>query len=98
MCVCKKLKTIFRFAAVGWTIAAFGLMQVPIWAIVAIVKQAGQTWSEKITGAFRPTADWGPREPANFERYQKHLSNMENSQILRTNGNHFQRFKRNIFG
>lgn len=73
-------------------------MQVPIWAVVAIVKQDGKTWREKVSGAFKPTADWGPREPANFERYQKHLSNMENSQVARNRGNLLQRFKRNIFG
>lgn len=83
--------------AAGWTISAFGIMQLPIWAIVAIVKQEGSTWTEKIQGAFRPMADWGPRESGNYERYLKHENNVKENQIFHQT-NLFSRFRRNIFG
>lgn len=72
-------------------------MQLPIWAVVEIVKADGNTIMGKIRRAFRPTADWGPRDPIIYERYQKFRSNSENSQIVR-NANVFQRFKRHIYG
>lgn len=49
------------FSAAGWTIAAFGILQLPLWCIFAIFKQKGDSWIEKIQGAFRPKANWGPR-------------------------------------
>ncbi len=51
----------FFLIAAGWTIAAFGILQLPLWCLYAIVKQKGDTWLEKIQGAFRPKANWGPR-------------------------------------
>lgn len=56
-----ELSFILFFPAVGWTIAAFGVLQLPIWCLYAIIKQRGDTWIEKIQGAFRPKANWGPR-------------------------------------
>lgn len=87
----------FSYSAAGWTIAAFGIMQLPIWAVVEIVKAEGNTILAKIRNAFKPMADWGPRDPIIYERYQKFRSNSENSQIVR-NANIFQRFKRHIYG
>lgn len=83
--------------ALGWTISAIGILQVPLWATYAIVKQKGDTLTDKIRGAFRPKANWGPTDPATFERYQKYVSNFENSQVI-TSNNIFARIKRNIFG
>lgn len=45
----KKLKTLNNgifSTAIGWCISAFGLLQLPIWAIVAIIRQDGATISE----------------------------------------------------
>lgn len=86
-----------NISAAGWTVAAFGILQLPIWAVIAIIKQKGDTWSEKIAGAFRPTADWGPRDPAIFERYKKHTANMEENEKF-LNNSILQRMKRNVFG
>lgn len=86
------------YLAAGWTIAAFGIMQLPIWAAVAIIKQEGNSWSEKIRGAFRPTADWGPRDPAIFEQYQKLRATNEENDAVFQNANIFVRFKKHIFG
>lgn len=57
--------------AAGWTIAAFGILQLPLWCIYAIIKQKGDTWTEKIQGAFRPKSSWGPRYDKNFTPQNK---------------------------
>lgn len=73
-------------------------MQLPIWAAVAIFKQEGTTWSEKIRGAFRPSAKWGPRDTIRFEEYQKYRANVDAEDAPYKNANIFIKFKRNVFG
>uniref|UniRef100_W8AWS8 Transporter n=2 Tax=Ceratitis capitata TaxID=7213 RepID=W8AWS8_CERCA len=61
--------------ALGWTITAFGVLQVPIWAVVAIVRQPGESLREKVSGAFQPVSSWGPSDPLLREQYNKDLAN-----------------------
>ncbi|XP_054737450.1 sodium-dependent nutrient amino acid transporter 1-like isoform X2 [Anastrepha obliqua] len=65
--------------ALGWTITALGVLQVPIWAVVAIVRHPGGTLSEKVRGAFRPVSSWGPSDPLLREQYNKELANDSSS-------------------
>ncbi|XP_037031839.1 sodium-dependent nutrient amino acid transporter 1-like isoform X1 [Bradysia coprophila] len=84
--------------AAGWTISAFGIVQLPLWCIYAIIKQKGDTWLEKIQGAFRPKSDWGPSDPVTFQRYQKYRTdNCLNIEIFE-NDRWYNRVKRNVFG
>ena len=50
------------FYALGWSIAALGILQVPIWMGYAVLKQKGDNWKEKFFGAFRPLPSWGPKD------------------------------------
>ncbi|XP_017154046.1 sodium-dependent nutrient amino acid transporter 1 isoform X1 [Drosophila miranda] len=61
--------------SIGWTITAFGILQLPVWMIVAIVRDPGRTLGEKITGAFTPTKNWGPLDPLLREQYHKEIDN-----------------------
>lgn len=85
----------FVFLAIGWTITVIGIMQVPIWMVVAIIRQPGDTLGEKVRGSFRPKADWGPREPLLREQYNKEL---ENENIIRSQLGFWGKIKRNILG
>ncbi|XP_064553958.1 sodium-dependent nutrient amino acid transporter 1 isoform X1 [Drosophila montana] len=58
---------------VGWTITAFGVMQLPFWMLVAIIREPGNTWREKIRGAFKPKKNWGPSDPLLREQYNKKI-------------------------
>ncbi|XP_058830523.1 sodium-dependent nutrient amino acid transporter 1-like isoform X2 [Topomyia yanbarensis] len=58
----------------GWCIAAFGLLQLPIWGIYAIFKGEGKTLSEKIFSTFRPLPNWGPIEPNLKLEYKKFIN------------------------
>lgn len=81
----------------GWLISAIGIAQLPIWAVVAIIRQPEKTILEKIQGSFRPMADWGPIDPSNYDRYRKLRSTIEFEDQNKSQ-NIFKRFKRNIFG
>ncbi|XP_050080321.1 sodium-dependent nutrient amino acid transporter 1-like isoform X1 [Anopheles maculipalpis] len=59
---------------IGWCIFAFGLLQLPIWAAYAVYKQSGKSLNEKIKDAFKPTAAWGPLDPATHYEYKKFIN------------------------
>ncbi|XP_017860214.1 PREDICTED: sodium-dependent nutrient amino acid transporter 1 isoform X1 [Drosophila arizonae] len=58
---------------IGWSITAFGVMQLPLWMLVAIIREPGNTLGEKICGAFRPKKNWGPSDPLLREQYNKQI-------------------------
>lgn len=90
---------LFRsFTAIGWTISAIGIIQLPLWAAYAVIKQKGNTFSEKIRNAFQPNPKWGPKDPIKYEKYQKYITNWQNEITARPNQSIWQRFKQKIFG
>lgn len=80
----------------GWTVSAIGIAQLPLWALYSYFK----TYRDKNTKAskLRPTADWGPKNPQLFEKYQKFVSAYEEQQRLLPPASPFVRMKRHIFG
>ncbi|XP_034248378.1 sodium-dependent nutrient amino acid transporter 1-like [Thrips palmi] len=60
--------------AAGWIIAAFGLVQIPLWAAVFFIKNRGLSFGEACTAALRPSALWRPgpsADPADVKRWQE---------------------------
>lgn len=84
--------------ALGWIISAFGVMQVPFWAIYTITKQDGTTWSEKMALTFKMKSNYGPLNPDINEKYQKYMGNLERQDAKLPAGNWILRFKRHLFG
>lgn len=84
--------------AVGWTITAFGLIQLPLWAIYAVIKQKGDTLFDKIRGAFRPVPNWGPLDPAINERYQKYITTWQNEITAQPSRSILHKLKQRIYG
>ncbi|XP_011189046.1 sodium-dependent nutrient amino acid transporter 1 isoform X2 [Zeugodacus cucurbitae] len=80
--------------ALGWTITALGVLQVPIWAVVAIIRQPGESLSEKVHGAFRPVRNWGPSDPLLREQYNKDLAHDNDS----SDTSCWSKIKRNFTG
>uniref|UniRef100_A0A7G3AYG6 Transporter n=1 Tax=Lutzomyia longipalpis TaxID=7200 RepID=A0A7G3AYG6_LUTLO len=83
--------------AAGWTLAAFGVLQLPIWAAVAVIREDGKTWREKFVRAFKPRSNWGPVVPAIAEKYHKFRAT-EDSKELFANDGFFNKIKRTLFG
>ncbi|BFF93232.1 sodium-dependent nutrient amino acid transporter 1 [Drosophila madeirensis] len=81
--------------SIGWTITAFGILQLPAWMIVAIVRDPGKTFSEKISGAFKPYRNWGPLDPLLREQYHKEI---ENELTPKRGQGVWAAIKQNIFG
>uniref|UniRef100_T1GY81 Sodium-dependent nutrient amino acid transporter 1 n=1 Tax=Megaselia scalaris TaxID=36166 RepID=T1GY81_MEGSC len=80
--------------SIGWTISIFGILQLPIWAIVAIYRQPEDSLKEKIFQAFSPKKDWGPTDPLLREKYLKEMS-LETS---RTEDGFLSFVKNNVIG
>uniref|UniRef100_A0A2M4A971 Sodium-dependent nutrient amino acid transporter 1 n=2 Tax=Anopheles triannulatus TaxID=58253 RepID=A0A2M4A971_9DIPT len=77
------------YNALGWCLFAFSALQLPGWAIYAILKRKGPTWRESVRAAFRPMADWGPEDDqkrANYsewiEQYRQRLSGSGDATML----------------
>ncbi|XP_033172886.1 sodium-dependent nutrient amino acid transporter 1 isoform X1 [Drosophila mauritiana] len=81
--------------SIGWLITAFGILQLPIWMIVAIVRDPGQTLGAKIRGAFTPKKNWGPSDPLLREQYHKEI---ENELTPKRGQGIWAAIKQNIFG
>lgn len=88
----------FLFLAVGWTITALGLIQLPLWAVYAVIKQKGDSWSDKIRMAFRPTLNWGPTDPKTLEKYQMYTANWRDEINANPPTNLWQKFKQKVYG
>lgn len=56
--------------AIGWTAFAFGVAQIPIWLIVAMMQYPGKTLKDRFIGAFQPKSDWGPWDAETRELYK----------------------------
>ncbi|TMW48588.1 hypothetical protein DOY81_006326 [Sarcophaga bullata] len=61
--------------AIGWTITCFGVMQLPLWIVVGVIRAPGDSWCEKFRAAFKPKHDWGPTDPLLREQYNKEIDN-----------------------
>nr|XP_012151976.1 PREDICTED: sodium-dependent nutrient amino acid transporter 1-like isoform X2 [Megachile rotundata] len=60
--------------AAGWTICAFGILQIPFWMMYTIISKKNLQVSEMIKSAFRPSANWGPkntRELASWSEFKE---------------------------
>ncbi|CAG0887346.1 unnamed protein product [Darwinula stevensoni] len=47
---------------IGWFLALISVAQIPIWAVIAVIRSPGATFKEKLLKSLRPTEDWGPSD------------------------------------
>lgn len=69
---------------IGWCLSAIGICQLPLWAGIAVYRQEGKTMMEKIRGAIKPTADWGPLDPDINRKYRQFMSDNHNKLFRKT--------------
>lgn len=81
----------------GWLLAAFGILQVPIWAAIAISKQDEKTLLLKIQSAFRPDKSWGPKDAKHTAAYHEFMEH-KRRQEMHFNQKWTCRVKRWLFG
>uniref|UniRef100_A0A182IPK4 Transporter n=1 Tax=Anopheles atroparvus TaxID=41427 RepID=A0A182IPK4_ANOAO len=59
----------FSYNAMGWCLYAVAVLQLPCWAIYAVLQKHGHTWVESCKAVLRPMADWGPEDPVKNSEY-----------------------------
>ncbi|XP_043514892.1 sodium-dependent nutrient amino acid transporter 1-like isoform X1 [Frieseomelitta varia] len=57
--------------AAGWTLCAFGILQIPFWMIYTIMSKRNLTPVEMIKSAFVPSPDWGPKNPKELASWRE---------------------------
>ena len=62
------------FTAFGWFIFAFGILQLPFWAIYTILRREDKLWKDRVINAFKPCPTWGPEERHTNNEYQEFIS------------------------
>lgn len=93
-----KFQTIyFLCTGLGWIVSAIGIAQLPLWAFYAYYKMNCDN-SAKTKNPFRPSPDWGPKNPQLLEKYQKYVSTYEEQQRLLPQASPLVMMKRHIFG
>ncbi|XP_035794368.1 sodium-dependent nutrient amino acid transporter 1-like [Anopheles albimanus] len=58
----------YNFA--GWMLYAFAVLQLPLWALYAIVTQEEKGCQNRVHAAFRPSKSWGPETAGICEEYR----------------------------
>ncbi|XP_018398178.1 PREDICTED: sodium-dependent nutrient amino acid transporter 1-like [Cyphomyrmex costatus] len=48
--------------AIGWTILCIGVVQIPLWMFIAVLKNRELPFIQMLKRAFAPKSGWGPRE------------------------------------
>ncbi|XP_035733065.1 sodium-dependent nutrient amino acid transporter 1-like isoform X2 [Vespa mandarinia] len=60
--------------AAGWSLLAFGALQIPFWMIYTIMRKRNLGMPEMIINSFSPSDEWGPRntqELASWKEYKE---------------------------
>ncbi|XP_012538369.1 sodium-dependent nutrient amino acid transporter 1 isoform X2 [Monomorium pharaonis] len=47
---------------IGWTILCIGVLQIPLWMFIAVLKNRELPFAQMLRKAFAPASGWGPRE------------------------------------
>lgn len=68
----------------GYMLLALGVLQIPLWMSVALIKNRRLPTSQMIYKAFAPSADWGPREKSDRQEWLIFKENKEKLRSLRT--------------
>lgn len=60
---------LYQFQALGWSISALAIFQLPFWAAYEIWRQNKQTLYDKIISSLKPNSEWGPSNPRIKQQY-----------------------------
>ncbi|XP_053686018.1 sodium-dependent nutrient amino acid transporter 1-like [Sabethes cyaneus] len=65
----KPIEVPVEYNVMGWCVYAFAVIQLPLWAIFAVITQKRNGLWRKIRNALKPTRNWGPENEAIRELY-----------------------------
>ncbi|XP_011138894.1 sodium-dependent nutrient amino acid transporter 1 isoform X2 [Harpegnathos saltator] len=55
----------------GWTLFTFGVLQIPFWMFYKILSKRNLGLHEMFKAAFRPSSEWGPKNPAHMASWRE---------------------------
>ncbi|XP_015916409.2 sodium-dependent nutrient amino acid transporter 1-like [Parasteatoda tepidariorum] len=56
----------------GWILAAFALVQIPLWFIITLYKDSSVGIVQKFINILRPSENWGPSSPIHFAGWKSY--------------------------
>ncbi|KAG7209784.1 hypothetical protein KM043_011402 [Ampulex compressa] len=65
--------------AAGWTLLAFGVLQIPFWLIYTIVRKRSLGMPKMISTAFKPSSEWGPKNHRELASWREFKDKMRKS-------------------
>ncbi|EAT32571.1 AAEL015287-PA [Aedes aegypti] len=81
--------------AFGWCVFAVGVLQLPGWAVYAVLKRKEPSWKNRILSCFRPLHHWGPEDPELNAKY--HESIYKYDQTVPVGRSIFRKMVDNVF-
>ncbi|XP_043280535.1 sodium-dependent nutrient amino acid transporter 1-like isoform X2 [Venturia canescens] len=69
---------------VGWTLFAFGVLQIPFWMGYSILERRDLGLSKMFQSAFLPLPSWGPRNPSRHAAWTRFKETMKKKREKRT--------------
>ncbi|XP_062534252.1 sodium-dependent nutrient amino acid transporter 1-like isoform X1 [Armigeres subalbatus] len=57
--------------AFGWCVFAVGVLQLPAWALHAVLHRKEPSWKDRILNCFKPLHHWGPEDPDLNAKYHE---------------------------
>uniref|UniRef100_A0A1I8Q5G3 Transporter n=1 Tax=Stomoxys calcitrans TaxID=35570 RepID=A0A1I8Q5G3_STOCA len=58
------------YSALGWSICAIGVGQLPFWFLYEVLHQKGDSFTIKLRNAFKPSSHWGPSDKRLNDEYR----------------------------
>ena len=71
-----------KFSDAGYCLLGLAVIQVPIWAIYELFRVPKPTFGGKLKGVFRPTDNWGPKNPRVKDEWMKEVVRREINEVL----------------
>uniref|UniRef100_A0A8W7P9P5 Transporter n=1 Tax=Anopheles coluzzii TaxID=1518534 RepID=A0A8W7P9P5_ANOCL len=75
------------YNALGWCLYAFAVLQLPCWAVYAILQKQGLVWWDRCKAVLRPMADWGPEDPTKRSEYGTFIEEYKQQSVTNRTGN-----------
>ncbi|XP_052899239.1 sodium-dependent nutrient amino acid transporter 1-like [Anopheles moucheti] len=84
------------YNALGWCLYAFAVLQLPCWAVYAMLQKQGLAWWERCKAVLRPMADWGPEDPTKRSEYGTFIDEYKRQSSQRA-GTLVEKVRRKLF-
>ena len=72
-----------KISDAGYGLLGLAVIQVPIWAIYELFRVPKPSFGGKLKGVFKPTDNWGPKNPRIKAEWMKEVIRREVDEVLK---------------